>query len=50
MRVIRKIITYLKHSYDVRELMLLAALCYWLYLVNMKIFYLYVYLRERSER
>lgn len=49
MRLAKKIFSYLKHSYDVRELMLLVALCYWLYVVNMKIFYLYIYLREKSE-
>jgi len=49
MRLAKKIFSYLKHSYDVRELMLLVALCYWLYVVNMKIFSLYVYLREKSE-
>jgi hypothetical protein len=45
----KKIFIFLKHSYDVRELLLLTVLCYWFYLVNMKIFSLFTHLREKSD-
>ena len=46
MSLAKKIYTYLKHSYDVREALLLAALCYWLYFINRRIFHLYVSLKN----